>query len=215
MSFVRCIILLFLTSALFESCKKEDELPIKVIFGSPDDAMVFNLKTFDPEIGSKSVQISQPLLGTARLVVNNTFIIYEPGNNFEHDNVIVSVDGREYAEVVFFSKDLSSDCNPFARSYKFTVKKNAELTTFPGFVDFCTYDDRKNIYLSATDISPINGIGVGIGSGLITFFILPEPDFVGTQELIYEVGAAPISFRGEIYETDYLLSGLIQLTVIE
>lgn len=177
--------------------------------------MVLNLKLFDPEIGSKSVQISQPLLGAARLVVNNTFIIYEPGNNFEHDKVIVSVDGREYAEVVFFSKDLSSDCNPYARSYKFTVEKNAELKSFPGFVDFCTFDDRKNIFLSATGITPISDIGVGVGSGLITFFFQPEPGFLGTQELIYEVGAAPLSFRGEIYEADYLLSGLIQVTVTE
>lgn len=208
------VIILLMISSLV-SCNKEDELPVKVVFGSPEEAMVLNLKVLDPDIGSKGVQITQPLTGTARLVADDTFIIYEPGSNFENDRVIVSVDGSDYVEVVFFSKDLSNDCNPFARSYKFTVKKNAELTTFPGFVDFCTFDDRKNIYLSATEITPVNSIGVGIGSGLITFFILPEPDFVGTQELIYEVGAAPIAFRGEIYEADYLLSGLIQVTVTE
>lgn len=197
------------------SCKKDDELPSKVVFGDPAEIMVFNLQVFDPEISNKSVQISAPLFGNARLVVNNTFIIYEPGANFENDKITLSIEGQAFAEVIFFSKDLTTECQPFARSYKITAKKNEGPFSFQGFFNFCSFDDRKDIYLSATEITPNTDIGIGLGSGIITFYAEPKADFTGTQELIYEVGSAQRSFNGKIYESDYLLSGLIQVTVTE
>jgi len=205
-----------LGTILFQnSCSKEDEVATKVVYGKPDQPMVFNLKVFDPSIGSKGIQIDGYNAGEARLVANDSYIIYEPGPDFEYDQVNVIHNGNPIARVIFFSEEANPDCNAMARYYKIEVKKNSGTLSTNAFVNFCNLDVPSGRSVSVTDVIPINNFDIAIGSGSIQLVYTPAADFVGHGEYIYEVGAVSNPSIKEIHEADYVLSGLVQIYVSE
>lgn len=211
----RSFIFLFLAaSILIASCEKEDEIPTQVVYGKSDSPIVFNLKVIDPSISSKNIEIRGLQFGNSRLAANNSYIIYEPGVGFEHDELEVLENGNPIIRVIFFSADLNPDCNIYGRSYKMEFKKNDPVGSQLVYVDFCDKKTPIGRSVSVTALQPIDGFTV-FGGNAVQISFTPPAGFTGYGEFIYEVAATGNGFQGEIYEAEFLITGLVQITVTD
>lgn len=193
------------------SCQEKETLPSYIVYGDPNEPMVFNLQIIDSEIGIKDVKAEGNQSGTVRLI-NNLFIIYEPGTNFTNDQVNVLSDGNVIAGITFISKNLNSACVPFARSYKFQIK-NTETINQTVFYDFCNVSTANTTSISEYIISPANGFIFSNSGGLIGFTFTPEPGSSRIVEFICNIASHRPGAIKNFYDAEVYLSALVQIEV--
>lgn len=201
---------LLLCAFVFVLSCKDEEIPSRAVFGEPDGPIVFNLKVLNPEITSKNIELANYQSGAARLV-NNTYIIYEPNSGFENDVVDVLENGNIIASVVFISTDADPDCNIHVKSLSIEVKKNSGAVTYPFEHKTCNLSVPMGRVVSGADVIPIEGIILSPNG--ISF--KPTSDFIGYGEMIFDLGRVNSNFRGEVYESEAFVSGLVMITVTE
>lgn len=207
---IKSPICLFLTLSIYLLSCKDEEIPSRAVFGDPDAPIVFNLKVLDPKIPSKNIKLANYQFGSIRLI-DNTYIIYEPNPGFENDVVDLLENGNIIASVVFVSTDVDPDCNVHVKSLKIEVKKNSGSVDYPFEYKTCNLSLPAGKSVSAFDVIPIGGALVSTSRLSFT----PEPDFIGYGEIIFELGRTDSNFRGEYYESEAFVSGLIMITVTD
>ncbi len=208
---MRKLLAAFSIGMILISCK-DDELPIRGVYGEPGSTMVFNLKLIDPNIEGKAVTASGNAHGKIDVVGNGGYLIYESDPDFTSDVVAIFVDDAEIGTVRFLAENLDNSCKTFARSFDLTFKKNA-----PPFFQELSPNScgnfPRNKMISATDIKAIPGLVFSSGGGM--YLTLPE-DFVGTGESIYDLGYnSSGSSNHDIIKADLLISGRVRITVEE
>ena len=214
MKFKFCFLFLGLS---YVGCKQEQEMPREVIFASKHDAFVYNLKRIDPMIATKLLEIPKPIHGEHRLVLNNNYLIYEPGPHFDSETLSIKIDGMEKLSLVLV--EASSGCVPLARSYEFEVSTSSSVLNQELYNYFCQ-DDLISRVTSFIAVTPIDGVEFMANysnpplSFSCDFTFTPQPGVIGEAEYIYEVGADDAGFTDEVYKARQAIAGLIKLKVI-
>lgn len=201
------------------SCTTEQaEVPEEVIYASRHDPFVYNLKRIDPQISSKSVEISAPMHGTIRLVNNNTYLIYDPDVRFDAEVLSFQIDGEEKFRLRLVESQ--AGCVPLARSFKFDISTQSPLINQELFTFFCEENLISRVS-SYTIVTPLEGAEFISSYSYpplnfsFDFIFTPQEGITGMGEIIYEVGADEMGFSGQAFEAEQYVAGLVRVNVIE
>ncbi len=211
---------LFLIALFLISCK-DDELPIRGVYGDPGGTMVFNLKLVDAQIEDKKVTASGNAFGKIRVVGDGSYLIYESDPDFTSDGVTVSADNREIVTVRFLANNLDNTCKSFAISYDIKVKKNSPLSSTPiSTPKLCGLSSsvEENPFISMIGIEQSGWLDIASVNNSVSLRYQPPQDFVGVAEAIYELGYRTRGTQANISDISQfglLVSGFVRITVEE
>lgn len=202
---------------LFVACSEDEEMPNEVTYASRNEPFVYNLKRLDPDIASKTVEISPTATGNVRVVLNNNYLIFEPDKNFETTVLSIQIDGGEVISLVLI--EARGGCVPLARSYELETSTKASPLTQELYTVFCD----ENLVSRVTSFTNVVGIeGTDFNTSYnypplaftCSFLFTPQDGITGQGEIIYEVGADEEGYAGPPFAARQTVAGLIRIKVI-